>query len=253
MKEEAWMLSSKSFLLSRSKIFAYLDELEAASDGASTLYLPEGTYSSSEDLIRKILGMPSIPEDLRSSIIGSKTGSVIFWGKSRKCLVLPPFPLKETCFLQGYDAGPLHSILKRDFTIGLVLVRLGAYAIGVARGDKLVSSKVGTGLVHARHRQGGSSSHRFERHRDKQIETFLTRVCGHAREQLEPYARMMDYMVYGGAWTTILALQKQCAFLSRLKTVSLPPLLTITDPRQAVLESSVEQVWSSMIIEYVCT
>ena len=96
-----------------------------------------------------------------------------------------------------------------------MLVRLGSYAIGVCRGDKLVSSKVGTGLVHGRHRQGGSSAHRFERHRDKQIESFLIRVCGHVREQLEPYVKSMDYIVYGGARTTILMAQKYCPWLEK--------------------------------------
>ena len=129
-------------------------------------------------------------------------------------------------------------------------MRLGAYAIGICDGENLVSSKVGTGLVHGRHRQGGSSAHRFERHRDKQIEYFLTRVCQHAREQLEPQAKALDYVVYGGAWTTILLLQKQCPFLGQFDEPTLPPLLDIPEPRQAVLETAVNRVWSSTVIEW---
>jgi len=101
-------------------------------------------------------------------------------------------------------------MLKHDYIIGVVLVRLGSYGIGVCLGDKLVSSMVGTGIVHGKHSKGGSSAHRFERHRDKQIETFLIRVCGHVREQLESYEKSIDYMVYGGARTTILMAQKYC-------------------------------------------
>ena len=58
-------------------------------------------------------------------------------------------------------------MLHKEFILGLIIVRLGEYGVGVFQGENLLSSKVGTGLVHSRHRQGGSSSHRFERHRDK--------------------------------------------------------------------------------------
>ena len=45
---------------------------------------------------------------------------------------------------------------------------------------------------------------RFERHRDKQKETFFTRVCLHTREQLEHFAGRLDYVIYGGAPETIM-------------------------------------------------
>jgi peptide subunit release factor 1 (eRF1) len=129
-------------------------------------------------------------------------------------------------------------------------VRLGTYAIGVSGGENLVSCKTGTGLVHGRHRQGGSSAHRFERHRDKQIEYFLTRVCQHIREQWEPHAKTLDYVVYGGAWTTMQLLQKRCPFLERLATPALPPLLDIPEPNRSVLETAVKRVWSSTVMEW---
>ena len=167
-----------------------------------------------------------------------------------KYLVLPPFPVAEKYIAGGYEVAPLRALLQRDFTVAVVLVRLGAYAVGVCQGEKLVSSKVGTGLVHGRHRQGGSSQHRFERHREKQIEYFLTRVCTHAREHIEPHARSLDYIAYGGAWTTILSLTKQCPFLKQFDDRTLPPLLDIPDPRQPVLESAITRVWSSTVIEW---
>ena len=101
----------------------------------------------------------------------------------------------------------------------------------------------GTGRA-ARHR------HASERHREKQIEYFLTRVCQHAREQLEPQAKTLDYVVYGGAWTTILLLKNSALFWRSLMSVLLPPLLDIPEPRQAVLETAVSRVWSSTVIEW---
>ena len=117
--------------------------------------------------------------------------------------------------------------LEKEYVIALVLVRLGSYAVGVSSGEKLLVSKVGTGLVHGRHRQGGSSSHRFERHRDKQIETFLNRVCEHVQETIGPYVKQLDYIVYGGARDTIQLARKYCPMLQKLGTPELPALLDI--------------------------
>lgn len=233
-------------------MLGFLGELEAVTTiTSSSLYLPPGLSPSElENSLTKLPGLQAFPEDLPKLAQNSATGAVVFWGSPRKCLVFPPFPLREKYFAQGYDVEPLRSLLQHDFKIALVLVRLGAYAIGLCQGESLISSKVGTGLVHGRHKKGGSSQHRFERHREKQIEYFLTRVCIHAREHLEPGARTVDYMVYGGARTTILLLQKRCPFLGQFDHRTLPPLLDIPDPRQAVLEAAVGQAWSSKLTEW---
>jgi len=60
----------------------------------------------------------------------------------------------------------------------------------------------------------------------------------------------MDYIVYGGARTTILMLQKYCPLLGKLDRPVLPPLLDIPEPRQAVLETAVSRVWSSTVYEW---
>lgn len=229
----------------------FLDELKTSNDEAITLYIPPGTsVPELETSLNRILHIKDAEIDIGSTIIGSKTGAAFFWGQLRKCLVLPPFPIKEKYITQGYDIEPMRSMLKRDSIIAIVLIRLGSYAIGLIKGEKLITSKVGTGLVHGRHRQGGSSAHRFERHRDKQIEYFLTRVCQHTREQLEPHSKTIEYMVYGGAKTTILLLQKECPFLKVFEDRTLSPLLAIPDPRQAIMEAAIKQVWTSTVIEW---
>ena len=180
-----------------------------------------------------------------NTVARSKTGAVIFWGEQGKYLVLPPFPLKEKLFASGYDGEPLRSLLQQKLTVTLILLRLGAYAIGVFRGETLLSSKVGTGLVHSRHRQGGSSAHRFERHREKQIESFFTRVCTHVQENLEPYVKQMSYLIYGGERYTLLSFRKQCEFLQQFEDRILSKQLNIREPKQATLVAAISQVWSS--------
>ena len=245
------MLISKRSHLGRSKMLGFLDELALTENKAMSLYVPQGTTQDRvENLLGKMSLASAIPPGVPEAAAGSGTGAVFFWGPPRMHLVLPPFPIAEEYMTNGYDFEPLRSLLSHDFLIALVLVRLGAYSIGICRGTELIDSKTGTGLVHARHKKGGSSQARFARHREKQIEQFLIRVCGHVRGHIEPHARSLDYLVYGGARTTILLLRKRCPFLNQFDDRILRMLLDISEPRKAVLEKAISTVWSTDIIEW---
>jgi hypothetical protein len=245
------MLISKRFHLDRSKMLDFLDELAFTENKAISLYVPQATTQDRvENLLGKVFAASVVPPGMAEAAAGSRTGAAFFWSPLRMHLVLPPFPIAEEYMTNGYDVEPLRSLLGHDFLIALVLVRLGAYSIGICRGTELIDGKTGTGLVHARHKKGGSSQARFARHREKQIEQFLIRVCGHAREHIEPHARSLDYLVYGGARTTILLLRKRCPFLNQFDDRILRMLLDIPDPRQAVLEKAVGTVWSTDVIEW---
>ena len=228
----------------------FLDTLQSANDTAGSLYItPCLSIPEIESLLKKGLGLQTVPQDIVSIISNSKTGAVLFSRPSRTSLFLPPFPITETHFTPESDIKPLRSLLEHDYKIALILVRLGAYAIGICKGESLIDSKVGTGLVHGRHKKGGSSQQRFRRHREKQIEVFLNRVCTHINEHFG--AHPVDYAVYGGAWTTILSLQKQCPFLKKFDGCTLPPLLDIPQPRKATLSTSINRIWSGEVIEWV--
>jgi len=245
------MLISKRFRLGRSKMVDFLDKLASTEGKAVSLYLSQGTTQDRvEKLLEKVFPTSAIPLGAAEAAAGSRTGAAFFWSPPQMYLALPPFPIAEEYMTNGCDVEPLRSLLGHDFLMALVLVRLGAYSIGIWRGTELIDSKTGTGLVHARHKKGGSSQARFARHREKQIEQFLLRVCGHVREQIEPHARSLDYLVYGGARTTILLLRKQCRFLGQFDDRILRMLLDIPDPRKPVLEKSVSTVWSTEVIEW---
>jgi peptide subunit release factor 1 (eRF1) len=229
----------------------FLDELASTKDKAISLYLPHGmSQARVENLLGQVFAATAIPPGVAEVMAGSGIGAAVFWNPLQTYLVLPPFPIVEEYITDSYDVGPLRSLLSQDFLIALILVRLGAYSIGICRGTELIDSKTGTGLVHARHKKGGSSQARFARHREKQIEQFLERVGGHVREHIEPHARSLDYLVYGGARTTILLLRKQCPFLSQFEDRILRMLLDIPEPRQTVLEKAIGTVWSSDVIEW---
>jgi hypothetical protein len=245
------MFILRRFRLGRSRMLGFLDELASTEGKAVSLYVPQGTTQDRvKNLLKEVFRGSATRPGVAEAAAGSGMGAAFFWSPTQTCLVLPPFPIAEEYVTNGYDVEPLRSLLGHDFLVALVLVRLGSYSIGICRGTELIDSKTGTGLVHARHKKGGSSQARFARHREKQIEQFLIRVCGHVREHIEPHARSLDYLVYGGARTTILLLRKQCPFLSQFDDRVLRMLLDIPDPRKPVLEKSVSTVWSTDVIEW---
>jgi hypothetical protein len=229
----------------------FLDELASTKGKATSVYVSQGTTQDRvESLLDKVFPTSATPPGAAEAAAGWGMGAAFFWGPTQTYLILPPFPIAADYVTNGYDVEPLRYLLGRDFLMALVLVRLGSYSVGICRGTELVDSKTGTGLVHARHKKGGSSQARFARHREKQIEQFLIRVCGHVREHIEPHTRALDYLVYGGARTTILLLRKECPFLAQFENRILRMLLDIPDPRKPVLERSVSTVWSTEIIEW---
>jgi peptide subunit release factor 1 (eRF1) len=243
------LAKSIQYHLSRAKMLEYLEKLPGEPrEGQLTLFVPPRL--SPEKLSDMAGKVPAVSKEIYDICTSSDNGAVIFTDKIKTRLVVPPFPIRDSVMMAGLETAHLKAMLEQNYVIGLVLIRLGSYGTGVCKGDKLVTSKVGTGLVHARHRQGGSSSHRFERHRDKQMETFFNRVGGHVREQLEPYARQMDYIVYGGAWETIQLFIKYCPFLAKLNKPILPTLSDTPEPHLAVLEKAIGRVWSSTVYEW---
>ncbi len=245
------MLTATRYKLNKVRMLHLLEELKANSIEIASLCIPpKSSKLNIEGLMETILDLKSLPEDVSSSMVESPTGAILFWGPHHRYLVMPPFPLRQEKASNVCEIEPLHTLLHREFMVGLILVRLGAYGIGVVQGEKLLTSKVGTGLVHARHRQGGSSSHRFERHREKQMETFFTRVCGHVREQLEPYERQLEYVLYGGVRETLLDFRKQCHFLHQFDNRTLDLLLNIREPKQSGLIEAIKESWSSRVIQW---
>ncbi len=243
-------LISKKFILRRSKIVNFLYDIEKFTEpSAFSIYIPRGSSSLKiEHLLNNIRAHP-LPANLSKLIISSQNGAAVYWGNNRKYLVLPPFPLEEQRIFTGYTTQPLRQLVSYDYIIGLLFLHFGSYAIGIYRGQELISSKVGTGLIHGRHKKGGSSQQRFRRRRENQIREFLDRVCLHIQEHFENQTNNIDYIVYGGPRQTLLQLRKRCPFLEVfnnrvIATINVPTL------RQRTLETAVTRIWSASIIEW---
>ncbi|HEY7488367.1 MAG TPA: acVLRF1 family peptidyl-tRNA hydrolase [Streptosporangiaceae bacterium] len=124
-----------------------------------------------------------------------------------------------------------------DRLVGVILVRLGGYAVGVFEGERLLASKVGSRLVHGRSAAGGWSQHRFARRRDKQAREALGAAAATAAAVLGPYAGRLDAVVFGGDRRAADRLRAD-ARLAPLFALAVDRFLTVPDPRLAVLRET---------------
>jgi len=248
------MYTSIQRRLTRAHTLGLLDEIDSSSQKCTTGYYFTGETSDDiEDRIRKQVQESDVVAEILRSVTASKTGAVLFWGTQHKCLLIPPFPIKVSMHHPDIHIAPIQTMLRQDALISLVLIRLGEYNVATFRGETLLDHKHGTGLVHSRHKKGGSSQRRFERHREKQIEMFFTRVCQHVREKLEPLMREMDYLFYGGERNTIAGFRKQCTFLQRFDPYVVDRVLNVRRPNRSALTATISDVWCSELIEWTET
>ena len=241
----------KEFYLSRSHMLNYLENIKSIKEDNRelTIYIPPSLTELDIISFLKTTSTSFPDKEIIELTEYSETGAIIFWGDSYKCLINPPMPSREKAIFNGYNVEPLQDLLSTDFLIGFVLVHLGSYAVGVCRGEEFLSSKVGTGIVHGRQRQGGSSSKRYLRRRENQVTEFLDKVVYQVNEQFLKYFQELNYLVYGGPRQTILQLKKKSPLLLSFENKLLP---TIDVPyiRRSILDTTIKRIWSSYIREW---
>src|SRR6266700_2243495 len=152
---------------------------------------------------------------------------------------LPPFPPAPSGVPSAVRAAAeaLAAHAAADRTVGVLLVRLGGYAVGVFSGapPRLVSSKTGSRPVHGRSAAGGWSQRRFARRRENQAATALRAAAGAAAEVFGRYGPdRPDAVVRGGDKRTAGGLADD-ARLERYLAKASGRFLTVPDPRLAVL------------------
>ena len=122
--------------------------------------------------------------------------------------------------------------------IGLVLVRRGGYAVGVAAGEQLTASKVGTRYVQSRTAAGGWSQQRYARRRGNQAGELVATVVGHTQRLVLPSSP--EHLVLGGDRNLV---REVLADPRLAALVSLPAreLYDLPDPRLSVLEQALRR------------
>ena len=233
-------------LLSKASLRRLLDDLDpTAVAGPKTLYTTPETsdlspFSSEEWLTHLIEVAPQIGS--------SETGAAVFWSHERKLIVLPPFPIERDQYVQGWDTSQLRALLNKEYLLGVVLLRLGRFLVGVFQGDALLSSKTDTRFVKGRHSAGGTSQMRFQRVREKQIHEIFKKACSVVRDKFDPYEDRLEHIFLGGERLTLNDFRKQCDYLQKLAPRIRKRVLNVRKPKHEALEKIPDLIWQSRVI-----
>ncbi len=236
---------SERYFAGPARVRRLLNDLGEGNPDAGTLYLQpwhsgETDRFTAEDQIREVLR--TVPD--------SETGAAIFRNNGKVWVVLPPFPIEEYLFSDGIDNSGIEEVFERDVTVGVVLLRMGRYAIGVVRGNELLASKTDTRHVKNRHRAGGSSQRRFMRSRDRLIRELYDEACTVTRRIFEPHLGTVDFVLTGGERQTINGFLKRCDFFEKSDLPVMKRLLAVERPSHKALEGIHREVWKSRVLVF---
>lgn len=213
-------------------------------DSAPTSDEPSSSFYARAGEVERFLETPGPKElgwreklgGLEGSLVRSDTGIVGLRCGSLGLLLAPPFPLPASQASPEWDISPVLSMLAAEYTVGVILLRLGRSSVAVYRGDLLLSSKTGARYVMGRHHAGGTSQLRFQRVREGQVRRMFDKTCHAVEAQLAPYARELDYVFLGGDRITLSGFSKVCPYLARLRGITLSRRLNIRDPKRDTLD-----------------
>jgi hypothetical protein len=174
-------------------------------------------------------------------------GQATFEREGETLTVRPAFGMSHELTYDKVRCGPCIEALECDVTVGVMLVRLGGYAMGVFVGDRLESSKVGTRLVHGRHRAGGSSSNRFRRRRGEQAAVLHESAAATAARILLPWVDRLDAVVLGGDREAVRATLAERADLAPVAALAQARFLAVPDPRLRVLQALPYELYAAEV------
>ena len=224
----------------KGRLLRLLAELECSGLYDRTLYVGPGETGKT--------GLCRAASEALSALAADETGAAVFAGAGRAVAVAPPFPLGTSGARDGFDSHPLRELMARDLVVGVVLLRLGRYAVGVLRGETLAASKTDTRYVKNRHRKGGSSQRRFERSRERLVRELFDKACEITRQIFSPYEVAMDYILLGGERHTLRAFAERCEYLRRNRSKTLSRVLSVHSPNHVAVSRIAREVWQSRVV-----
>ena len=231
---------------SPARLLTLLAELEG-SGCLSAAYLTPATLAGLDRGGRSPAGSPAI-DQVVLEVGKTDTGVAVFRSSERVMAVVPPFPFLEDEIRDGAVADPLVKLLERDRLVGVVLLRLGRYAVGVMRRDRLVESKTGSRYVKRRHRAGGASQRRFERSRERLVRELFDAVCAVTGDLFRPYGRRLEHVLLGGERHTLNDFVRRCSTMADLGSRRLNRILRVDRPGLRALRRMPGQVWESRVL-----
>ena len=234
--------------MSKRAVRRLLDELAAEGCGATVCVSAEMLDARDYDhLLPESEPERSRAAEALAEIGSSDTGVAVFVSPERTVAIQPPFPLAVDVRAAGAASKSILDVLDSEPVVGIVLLRLGRYAVAVVRGNRLLATKTDSRYVKNRHRAGGTSQRRFERSRERLVRELYDTTCRMTRGVFEPYLREIDYVMLGGERGTLNGFVKRCRLMQDLEPRTLSRLLPVDRPNQKALESISYEVWKSRV------
>ncbi|MEE8045966.1 MAG: Vms1/Ankzf1 family peptidyl-tRNA hydrolase [Dehalococcoidia bacterium] len=163
--------------------------------------------------------------------------------------LLPPFPITEASDSNSFD--DLRTFIGAHRTIGIILLRLGHWAVAIAEDGKLAVTKTGSRYVKNQHRKGGQSSNRFRRGREKWIRELFDQAGEVASARFRDYPGQIDYLALGGDRVVLGRFLKRVKLPEDLGERALPNRISVDQPGRKALDSAVRDAWSYRAYELV--
>ena len=220
---------------------------QAEAPGCASLYLTPAGLAALPDSRdsqlrewREFLA-PAVQGPGGDALLKSDTGLVALRSGDRGLAIIPPFPvtgmIAGSGTLLGWDAAPLRQLLATDYTVGVILLRLGRYLVAVFEGERPVVTKTDTRYVKGKHHAGGTSQLRFQRIREGQMRKLYDETCRVVQSRFAPHAGALDYILLGGDRLTLSGFMKVCPYLQQRRDKILARRLNIRDPKHDTLET----------------
>ena len=237
----------------KARLIRLLDEVGGEGWCEKTLYLKPSSLLARATQSRVV--SPERPDDdvlriVLKSVGDSDTGMALFIGEGRALAICPPFPFVDDITRSGFVSSPLLRLLEQDYLVGVVLLRLGRYAVGVLRGNSLVATKTAGRYMKNRHRAGGQSQRRFERSRERLVRELYDKTCETTKTIFAPYERNIDYILLGGENSTLSGFTDRCRYIGGMSCKTLDRRLSIDQPNQKTLENIAFEVWKSRVYSF---
>ena len=229
-------------LVSRSDLLERLVDFEIEPGAEFVVELLESGYSLGEE-------WESLPKSAHASETGIVLISVAITVSEWNPLLalLPPFPIVTSSESNSFD--DFREFVKLPRTIGIILLRLGHWAFGIAKDGDLSVTKTGTRYVKGKHRKGGQSSNRFRRGREKWIRELFDQVGEAACSRLSDYPGQIDFLSLGGDKVVLGRFLKRVQLPNRLNDRVLPNHLPVIQPGRVALDAAVRDAWSYRVFE----
>lgn len=237
---------------SKARLLRLLTEIDEDDWCRRSVYLKPDSLAGVDNAA--INEMPIIAgqklSDVLDEIGQSDTGVAVFMGEDRATTVLPPFPLEADALHEGANTAELRDLLERQVVSGVVLLRMGRYAVAVLRGEYLSATKTDSRYVKNRHRAGGQSQRRFMRSRDRLVRELYDKTCEVVRDVFKPFDGKIDYVLLGGERNALRAFRERCQLMQDLGPKVLNRTLQMDRPNQATLENIAFEVWKSRVLTF---